>query len=99
MSSTGFPRLRRSTPASWPAVSCLAGRHPAVLPLVARQAPHGLPEQGADTLVWLANSTPPRDWASGLYYIKRTPSVPIKAARDDGLADALWSASADPVGL
>lgn len=42
------------------------------------------PEQGADTLVWLANSTLPRDWASGLYYIKRTPSVPIKAARDDG---------------
>lgn len=57
------------------------------------------PEQGADTLVWLAEGTPPRDWASGEYYVDRRIARPSRAARDDVLARALWDASARLVGL
>lgn len=51
------------------------------------------PEQGADTLVWLAQRTPPRDWASGEFYIKRTMRRPNKQALDAGLVDAFWARS------
>jgi len=51
------------------------------------------PEQGADTLVWLAERTPPRDWASGEFYIKRTVRRPNKQALDAGLVDAFWARS------
>lgn len=57
------------------------------------------PEQGADTLVWLADGVPPRDWAPGQYYIKRQISQPSRQARDAGLAGALWRRSAKLVGL
>jgi NAD(P)-dependent dehydrogenase (short-subunit alcohol dehydrogenase family) len=57
------------------------------------------PEQGADTLVWLADGMPPRDWAPGQYYIKRQISQPSRQARDAGLAGALWRRSAKLVGL
>lgn len=57
------------------------------------------PEQGADTLLWLANGTPPRDWASGEYYVKRQVVRTTAAGRDDALAEALWRASAEQVGL
>lgn len=50
-------------------------------------------EQGADTLVWLAQGTPPRDWSPGIYYVRRAPARMSKAALDDGLIDSLWSLS------
>lgn len=51
------------------------------------------PDQGADTLVWLANSTPGRDWISGGYYAKRALSKANKQAYDVGLARELWERS------
>jgi len=51
------------------------------------------PEQGADTLVWLAQRTPPRDWASGEFYDKRAVRRPNKQALDAGLVDAFWTRS------
>ena len=57
------------------------------------------PEKGADTLVWLAEGTPPRDWASGLYYVNRRIVRTTAAGRDDTLAEGLWRASAALVGL
>lgn len=52
------------------------------------------PEQGADTLVWLAQRTPPRDWASGEYYVKRRLRRVNGQADDATLVDAFWAASA-----
>ncbi|WP_040158705.1 SDR family NAD(P)-dependent oxidoreductase [Nigerium massiliense] len=52
------------------------------------------PAQGADQLVWLATGTPPRDWASGQYYVKRRARVPNRQVRDDRLVDDLWKATA-----
>ncbi len=51
------------------------------------------PEQGADTLVWLANATPGHDWISGAYYAKRKLSKANKQAYDAGLARGLWQRS------
>ena len=51
------------------------------------------PEQGADTLVWLAQRTPPRDWAPGEYYVKRAIRRPNRQALDAGLVDAFWTRS------
>jgi len=51
------------------------------------------PDQGADTLVWLANATPGHDWISGAYYAKRTLSKANKQAYDAGVAKALWQRS------
>ncbi|MEY9775635.1 hypothetical protein ABH915_001243 [Arthrobacter sp. MW3 TE3886] len=51
------------------------------------------PDQGADTLVWLANATPGHDWISGAYYAKRTLSKANRQAYDAGLAKALWQRS------
>jgi len=51
------------------------------------------PDQGADTLIWLANSTPGRDWTSGGYYTKRALSKANKQAYDVGLARELWERS------
>lgn len=57
------------------------------------------PEQGAETLVWLADGAAGRDWRSGGYYENSRPArVPSRAA-DDALADALWQRSAELVGL
>ncbi|GAA1757440.1 SDR family NAD(P)-dependent oxidoreductase [Kocuria aegyptia] len=59
----------------------------------------GTPEQGAQTLVWLAAGAAGRDWRSGGYYEKRKAArIPARAA-DDALADALWRRSAELVGL
>ncbi len=52
------------------------------------------PDQGADTLVWLAQRTPPRDWVPGGYYVKRTPRRTNRQALDPGLVDAFWARSA-----
>ncbi len=51
-------------------------------------------EKGADTLVWLATTTPGRDWTSGEYYIKRKPGRTNRQADDAQLASALWERSA-----
>jgi len=48
------------------------------------------PEQGADTLVWLASSN---DWTPGEYYVKRNPARKSAAARDPELARKLWAMS------
>jgi NAD(P)-dependent dehydrogenase (short-subunit alcohol dehydrogenase family) len=52
------------------------------------------PEQGADTLVWLATATPGQEWFSGAYYAKRALAKANKQAYDAGLAGALWERSA-----
>lgn len=56
------------------------------------------PDQGADTLVWLATSTPGQDWTSGAYYAKRALAKANKQAYDAGLARELWERSAAMVG-
>jgi len=51
------------------------------------------PEQGADTIVWLATSDEALA-SSGEYWEKRTRRVPSAAARDDATSERLWHASA-----
>lgn len=51
------------------------------------------PEEGADTLVWLADSVPGQDWQPGQYYMKRALAKTSRKARDAGLAKALWEKS------
>lgn len=55
------------------------------------------PEQGADTLVWLATSKPGEDWFSGAYYAKRALSKANKQAYDAELARDLWDRSEEMV--
>jgi NAD(P)-dependent dehydrogenase (short-subunit alcohol dehydrogenase family) len=55
-------------------------------------------EQGADTLVWLATSTPGRDWVPGAFYIKRALAKANKQAYDAELARAFWDRSLELVG-
>ncbi|MCB5272689.1 Aklaviketone reductase DauE [Arthrobacter sp. SO5] len=57
------------------------------------------PEQGADTLVWLATSTPGQDWISGAYYAKRALAKANKQAHDAELARELWERSEALVAL
>ncbi|WP_225752817.1 SDR family NAD(P)-dependent oxidoreductase [Actinotalea sp. Marseille-Q4924] len=57
------------------------------------------PEQGADTLVWLATSTPHEDWTPGAFYEKRRPQQTNPQADDAALAAGLWERSADLVGV
>jgi NAD(P)-dependent dehydrogenase (short-subunit alcohol dehydrogenase family) len=51
------------------------------------------PEQGADTLVWLATAKPGQDWMSGAYYAKRALAKANKQAYDAELARRLWDRS------
>lgn len=51
------------------------------------------PEKGADTLVWLATTTPGADWKPGEYYVKRRPAARTREARDPSLARRLWDES------
>lgn len=48
------------------------------------------PERGADTLVWLADSTPGVDWSPGLHYKKRRPAKANRSADDLALGARLW---------
>lgn len=57
------------------------------------------PDQGAETLVWLAESVPGEDWQSGKYYYKRKISTANKDAYDAALSARLWDESARMVGL
>ncbi|MHA7224115.1 SDR family NAD(P)-dependent oxidoreductase [Arthrobacter sp. RHLT1-20] len=57
------------------------------------------PEQGADTLLWLATATPGQDWISGAYYAKRALAKANKQAYDAELARELWERSEALVAL
>lgn len=57
------------------------------------------PERGAGPLVWLAEGSPGRDWASGEYYEKRKPARTHPQAADTQLACDLWDRSSELVGL
>jgi NAD(P)-dependent dehydrogenase (short-subunit alcohol dehydrogenase family) len=50
------------------------------------------PEQGADSLVWLATANA-GDLGSGEYFVRRQRVTPSRAARNTALADALWTVS------
>jgi NAD(P)-dependent dehydrogenase (short-subunit alcohol dehydrogenase family) len=53
------------------------------------------PAKGADTLVWLATTTPGVDWPSGEYFVKRKVSRAVdEMANDPNLAFRLWEQSA-----
>lgn len=55
-------------------------------------------EKGADTLVWLASTTPGQDWKSGEYYVKRKISNQVHpAVRDTATWNALWEWSESAV--
>lgn len=56
------------------------------------------PEQGADTLVWLATTRPGTDWRPGGYYVKRKPGRKSSAASDAAVAKRLWDESEKMVG-
>jgi NAD(P)-dependent dehydrogenase (short-subunit alcohol dehydrogenase family) len=55
------------------------------------------PEQGADTIVYLASS-PDVANVTGQYFVKRKAAEPSTAARDDVAAKKLWEASEAPAG-
>jgi NAD(P)-dependent dehydrogenase (short-subunit alcohol dehydrogenase family) len=56
------------------------------------------PDQGADTLVWLATAAA-GEIVNGAYYVRRQPRPPARTARDPRLAAELWQASLAAVGL
>jgi NAD(P)-dependent dehydrogenase (short-subunit alcohol dehydrogenase family) len=57
------------------------------------------PEQGADTIVWLATTKPGQDWPSGGYFASRRPAKPSPLADDTALARRLWDQSTALCGL
>jgi NAD(P)-dependent dehydrogenase (short-subunit alcohol dehydrogenase family) len=57
------------------------------------------PDQGAQTLVWLAETTPGVDWVSGEFYEKLKIAKTNPQAADAALARGLWDRSAELVGL
>lgn len=56
-------------------------------------------DRGAQTLLWLAKTTPGTDWASGEYYEKLKVARTNPQAADADLARRLWDRSAELVGL
>ena len=56
------------------------------------------PEQGADTLIWLATAEE-MEGRSGGYYDRRRLRQPSAAAQDDDAARRLWALSAELCGL
>jgi NAD(P)-dependent dehydrogenase (short-subunit alcohol dehydrogenase family) len=56
------------------------------------------PEQGAETIVYLASS-PAVAEATGEYFYKRQSIAPSPVAQDDGVATLFWERSADLAGL
>jgi NAD(P)-dependent dehydrogenase (short-subunit alcohol dehydrogenase family) len=57
------------------------------------------PEEGATTLVWLAETQPGIDWVSGEFYEKLQVARTNPQASDAELARLLWDRSAELVGL
>lgn len=57
------------------------------------------PDAGAQTLVWLAETTPGTDWQSGEFYEKLRIVRTHPQASDAQLAHAFWDRSAQLVGL
>ena len=55
------------------------------------------PDQGADTLLWLVNGTPGKDWFSGAFYTKRAMAKANPQAYDVELARGLWEKSEELV--
>lgn len=51
------------------------------------------PEQGADTLVWLATTEPNRNWKQGEHFEKRRAQRTNSSAKDPALAHGLWERS------
>ena len=56
-------------------------------------------EKGAETLVWLAEGAPGRDWRSGEYYEKKRFARTNPLGHDDSLARSLWERSAELLGI
>lgn len=56
------------------------------------------PEQGADTLIWLASS-PEAEGLTGMYFADRKPIQPKKVADDPGVRRGLWTRSEELTGL
>ncbi|MBI1329875.1 MAG: SDR family NAD(P)-dependent oxidoreductase [Alphaproteobacteria bacterium] len=56
------------------------------------------PEQGAQTIIYLASS-PDVQGKSGGYYAKSKPATPTRAAQSDADAKRLWDVSAEIAGL
>jgi NAD(P)-dependent dehydrogenase (short-subunit alcohol dehydrogenase family) len=56
------------------------------------------PEQGAETIVYLASS-PDAANATGGYFVKSAPATPTKEAQNDADAKRLWGISADIAGI
>lgn len=52
------------------------------------------PEEGADTLVWLATTDPGKAWRPGLYYYKRKIAKTSPLVSDAQIAKSLWEQSA-----
>lgn len=50
------------------------------------------PQEGADTLIWLATAEEPGK-STGGYFIKRVETPPSAAAQDEALAQRLWTES------
>lgn len=67
-----------------------------VMPVLDRRA--ASPDEGADTIVWLASS-PELDGSSGGYYVGRRPLVSSSESHDAALAQRLWEWSAERTGL
>jgi NAD(P)-dependent dehydrogenase (short-subunit alcohol dehydrogenase family) len=57
------------------------------------------PDRGADTIVWLATTTPGADWPNGGYFSDRKPARPHPLAADEDLARGLWERSLALAGL
>ncbi len=55
------------------------------------------PDQGADTMLWLINGRPGKDWFSGAFYTKRALAKANPQAYDAGLARGLWAKSEEMV--
>lgn len=51
------------------------------------------PEVGAETLVWLASTTPNIDWQPGQYYYKKKIEKTNAMADDENVAKSLWRQS------
>ena len=56
-------------------------------------------ERGAETIVWLATSTPGKDWEPGGYFYDCKPAQASPLADDPQLAKQLWDRSASLCGL